>query len=174
MGRMSVKPNKSVYQVRREELELSREEASELTNIPADRIEKLENERAAMYPEDVMDMARGYKAPWLCNYYCSKQCAIGINNVPELEMKDLRQITLEMLAKLNKMRERQDRLIEISVDGRVNDNEIDDFVDIQQNLQEISDLADTLNLWIQKTVENDNIDMEKYNACRERKKKQNK
>lgn len=166
MGRMSVKANKSVYQMRREELDLSREEASDITNIPADRIEKLENDKVAMYPEDVVDMAEGYKAPWLRNYYCSHQCAIGKNTVPELEVKDLRQITLEMLAKLNKMREKQDRLIEISVDGRVNDNEIDDFLDIQRNLEEISMLADTLNLWIQQTVENDNIDIEKYNVKR--------
>lgn len=44
MGRVSIKENKNPYQVRREELGLSREKASEILGaIPPERIEKIEN-----------------------------------------------------------------------------------------------------------------------------------
>ena len=42
MGRASIKENKNVYQLKREELGLSREKASELLEcVPPERIEKI-------------------------------------------------------------------------------------------------------------------------------------
>lgn len=43
-------------------------------------------------------MAEKYKRPSLCNYYCSRQCPIGQQYVPEIEIKELSSIVLEMLA----------------------------------------------------------------------------
>ena len=48
------------------------------------RIEKIENERVEAHPEEILVMADKYKAPELCNYYCSNQCAIGRQYVPEV------------------------------------------------------------------------------------------
>ena len=48
-------------------------------------------------------MADKYKSPELCNYYCSNQCPIGQQYVPEIKMKELPQIILETVASLNKM-----------------------------------------------------------------------
>ena len=42
MGRISTKENKTVYQLARDNLELSREKASELTGIEPYRIERIE------------------------------------------------------------------------------------------------------------------------------------
>ena len=54
MGRASTKENKNAYQLAREELELSREKASELLeSVPADRIEKIENEKTIAHPEEI-------------------------------------------------------------------------------------------------------------------------
>ncbi len=55
MGRASIKENKNVYQLKREEL-----------------------------PEEVLIMADKYKSSELCNYYCSNQCPIGQQYVPEI------------------------------------------------------------------------------------------
>ena len=53
MGRVSVKENKNLYQIKREELGLSREKASELLeSIPPERIEKIENQKSLPHPED--------------------------------------------------------------------------------------------------------------------------
>lgn len=165
MGKMSVKENKSIYQLRREELQLSREAASEATLISADRIEKIENNKTMIYPDDVKAMADGYNAPILCNYYCSHECAIGKEYVPEIKVKDLQQITLETLSLLNSMSSKKDRLVDISIDGKINDSEIDDFVDIQNTLEKISILADSLQFWVNGVIESGDIDVKKYEAA---------
>lgn len=69
------------------------------------------------HPEEVLIMADKYKSPELCNYYCSNQCPIGQQYVPEIKMKELPQIILETVASLNKMNKKQERLIEITADG---------------------------------------------------------
>ena len=99
MARVSTKENKNIYQLTREGLKLSREAASELLeSIPPERIEKIENERSLPHPDEVLVMSDKYKQPSLCNYYCANQCPIGQEYVPEIKVKDLSQIVLEMLA----------------------------------------------------------------------------
>lgn len=78
MPRVSNKESKNIYFSRREELRLTRDQASELLeSIPPERIEKIENERVEPHPEEILIMAQKYKSPELCNYYCSNQCPIG-------------------------------------------------------------------------------------------------
>ena len=102
MGRASTKENKNKYQLIGEELGLSREKASELLEILSpERLEKIENQRAEPHPDEVLLMAQKYKKPSLCNHYCSNQCPIGQQYVPEIQVKELSSIVLEMLASLN-------------------------------------------------------------------------
>ena len=118
MGRGSVRQNKNKFQLIREDLGLSREKAAELLEtVSPERIEKIESGKCAPYPEEVLAFARKYKRPSLCNYYCSQCCPIGKAYVPEVEMKELSAIVLEMLASLNAVDKRKDRLIEITADG---------------------------------------------------------
>ena len=99
MARISTKENKSIYQLRREELGLSREKASELLEgIPPERIERIESGKFTAHPDEVILMADKYNAPQLCNHYCANECEIGKQYVPEIKIKDLSQIVLEMLA----------------------------------------------------------------------------
>ena len=123
MARVSTKENKNIYQLTREGLKLSRDAASELLeSIPPERIEKIENERSLPHPDEVLAMSDKYKQPSLCNYYCANQCPIGQEYVPEIKVKDLSQIVLEMLASLNSMGKQKDRLIEITADGEISMN----------------------------------------------------
>ena len=92
-------------------------------------------------------MAEKYKQPGLCNYYCANQCPIGQEYVPEVKIKDLSQIVLEMLASLNSMNRRKDRLIEITADGVISDDELEDFIRIREELERISIAVETLQLW---------------------------
>lgn len=132
MARVSTKANKNIYHQTREALHLTREAASEvLETIPPERIEKIENERCLPHPDEVLVMAEKYKQPDLCNYYCANQCPIGRQYVPEVKIKDLSQIVLEMLASLNAMNKKKERLIEITVDGVISDDELSDFLFIQ-------------------------------------------
>ena len=165
MGRVSTKKDKNKYQLIREELGLSREKASELLEtIMPERIEKIESGKSLPHPDEVLTMAEKYKSPSICNYYCSRQCPIGQQYVPEIEIKELSSIVLEMLASLNSVNKKKDRLIEITADGRIDNDEIDDFIYIQEELERISITVETLQLWAERMIANGVIDAEAYNA----------
>lgn len=164
MGRSSTRENKTRYQLTREELGLSREKASELLEtIAPERIEKIESERSLPRPDEVLIMAEKYKTPSLCNYFCARQCPIGQQYVPEIRSSELSDIVLKMLASLNAMDRKKERLIEIAADGTISKDEIDDFVRIQKELERISVTVETLQLWVEKMLANDRIDTEAYN-----------
>ena len=153
MGRKSTKENKNIYQTSREEASLTREAASEVLKfISADRIEKIESEKSLPHPDEILAMADCYKNPTLCNYYCSHECPIGQEYVPEVKLKDLSQITLETLASLNALEKEKNRFIEITVDGVISEDEKEDFERIQNQLAQISLAVDSLQLWVQKAV----------------------
>ena len=158
MGRKSVKANKSIYQITREDLGLTREKAAELIpGFSPERLEKIENGRTQIQPEDVMLLAEAYKAPGLCNYYCSQECPIGQQYVPEVKVKDLAQIAIETLNSLNKMSKEKDRLLEIVEDGQVTPDEYNDFFEIKKTLEKISLSVDTLQLWVDKSIAEGNM-----------------
>ena len=165
MARKSTKENKNIYQTTREHLDLTREEASELLEtMSPERIEKIENERSMPHPDEVLLMSDKYRQPMLCNYYCANQCPIGAQYVPEVMVKDLSQIVLETIASLNAVQKKKDRLIEITVDGHISGDELEDFVFIQQELEKISIAVETLQLWCERMLDNGVIDPEQYRA----------
>lgn len=169
MARRSTKENKNIYQTTRENLALTREEASELlVTVSPERIEKIENERTLPHPDEVLVMAEKYRQPSLCNYYCANQCPIGQQYVPEVKIKDLSQIVLEMLASLNSMQKKKDRLIEITVDGEISGDELADFIYIQKELERISIAVETLQLWSEQMLATGKIDPALYKAYKEK------
>ena len=138
MGRKSTKENKNIYQISRENAGLTREAAAEqLAFISSDRIEKVENERSLPHPDEILAMADCYKTPSLCNYYCSHECPIGQEYVPEVTVKDLSVITLEMLSTLNTIFKERDRMIDIAADGKITEDEIPDFLRIKEKLEDM-------------------------------------
>ena len=159
MGKRSIKENKNIYQISREELDLPRAKASELMRyISPDRIEKIENEKSLPHPDEVLIMADSYKKPELPNYYCSHECPIGQKYIPEIEKKDLSQIVLEVLGTLNSIERQKNRLIDITMDGEITDDEYKDFVSIQKLLTNISLTVDALQLWIEKSMVEGKLD----------------
>ena len=165
MARVSTKENKNIYHRTRESLQLTREAASELLeSITPERIEKIENERSLPHADEVLVMAEKYKQPSLCNFYCANQCPIGQQYVPEVTIKDLSQIVLEMLASLNSMNKQKDRLIEITADGKITGDELEDFIYIQEELERISIAVETLQLWSERMLATGMIDAEQYNS----------
>ena len=96
------------------------------------------------------------------NYYCTHQCEIGKDYVPEVKIKELSQIVLETLNLLNQLETRKNKFIEISVDGKITEDEIRDFVDIKIELERISMAIDSLKLWTQKMLSNGTINEDVY------------
>ena len=153
MGRKSTKENKSIWQVTREDLGLTREKAADLIpGFSPERIEKIENGRTQIQPEDVMLLADYYKMPSLRNYYCTNECPIGrLRNLPT-ESKELAQIAVETLNAVNKLEKNKDRLLEIVEDGQVLSDEYADFAEIKSTLDRIALSVSSLQLWVDEQI----------------------
>ena len=150
MGRRSVKDNKNIYQQSRENMGLSREAAEEILSfVSADRIEKIESGKSAPHPDEVLAMEQGYENPELSNYYCTHECPIGMKYVQKAELKELPQLTVELLSALHAMQIEENRLIDISVDGRVNDFERKQFDVILEKLAALDRGIRGMRIWIE-------------------------
>ena len=159
MGRRSTKENKNIYQRSREARELSREAASEaMAFVSPERIEKIESGKSAPHPDEVLSMERVYRAPELSNYFCTHECPIGMKYAPEAKLRDLPQLTVELVSALNAMGEEKDRLIDISVDGRVNDVERKKFDAILDKLARLESAIRSVRIWIEHARHTGKID----------------
>lgn len=167
MGRQSIKPNKSVYQLFREDAGLTREAASDLmVGVSASRIEKIENgQEPTTY--DIIQMSKCYKHPELCNIFCTQKCSIGAKYVQAVDSTELPSIILETIASLNDIQPLTNRLIEITRDGRVSDEEIRDFAIIQKKLNKISAATTALQIWTDRMIYEKNINEEIMKAVKE-------
>ncbi len=77
------------------------------------------------------------------------ECPIGIEYVDEIEEKNISQITLEMMVTINKLVIDRDRLMEITVDGKITEDEYEDFKNIRKHLLEMSQAINSMKLWIE-------------------------
>ncbi len=163
MGRASTKNNKNIYQIARENNNLTLQDAEDCLNgISKERLHRIEYETTQPRPDEILEMADKYKEPAICNYYCSHDCEIGKKYVPEIKTSDLSQIVLKMLASLNSTQDRQKRLIEITADGKIEKDEIKDFITIQKDLEQISQTVEALQLWVEKKLHDGGIDFDEY------------
>ena len=120
------------------------------------RIEKIENGTLNAHPEDVILMADVYNKPELCNYFCTNECQIGKRYVPQVQtVHDLPQIAMELLSNLNSLNRDKERLIDITADGKITEDEKEDFELFRQHLSEMSLAIETLKLWTQQKTGND-------------------
>lgn len=159
MGKRSVKENKNIYQQSRENRGLSREAAGELLQfVSADRIEKIESGKSAPHPDEVLQMEQGYQNPELSNYYCTHECPIGMKYVQKAELKELPQLTVELLSALHALEEEQNRLIDISVDGRVNSFERKQFDVILAKLTVLDRTIRGMRIWIEHALNTGKMD----------------
>ncbi|MDD3360771.1 MAG: helix-turn-helix transcriptional regulator [Hespellia sp.] len=152
MGQKSTRKNKNIYFTSREASGLTRDSAAESLHISRSRLEKIEYDASLPTPEEVIAMSQTYHNPSLCNYYCSHDCSLGRERIPEVKEKNLTQITIEVLATLNELTGNKDRLISIVSDGVISEDELPDFMSIKENLKQMSMVIDSLNLWVEKTL----------------------
>ena len=76
---------------------------------------------------------------------------------------------LDNITSLNSIQKSKERLIEITADGEISDDEIADFVHIQEELERISITVETLQLWSERMLVTGAIDIEAYKAHKEKK-----
>ena len=159
IGKKSVKENKNIYQQYREEANLTRAAVVDITDgmISENRIEKIENGSLNAHPEDIVIMAKAYRRPELCNYFCTKECQIGKKYVPAVEtIHDLPQTTMYLLSSLNSLNRYKERIIDITADGEITEDERNDFEKFRSHLKEMSLAIEALKLWADKELSTNN------------------
>nr|WP_300408710.1 XRE family transcriptional regulator [uncultured Ruminococcus sp.] len=157
------------FQKSRMDASYTQESASnDLNEISLDRIKRIESGSHKIRPSEVCAMADLYHDPTLYNFYCTNVCEIGKKYIPKIETGELQKIVLKMLSSLNSIENTKNRLVDIAVDGEISDEEIDDFVRIQKQLNEISITVEALKLWVDKEIKDGKINMDKYNKSKEK------
>lgn len=140
---------------RTEETEYTREQVAVQTSISSSRLEKIERGKLAVNAQDIVELAEVYKLPSLCNYYCNSECPIGTapdSGISRAADRELPQIVLSLLNSINRLESQKERMVEITVDGKIEDNELRDYLRLEKSLQEISDVAASLSLWVRKQI----------------------
>lgn len=108
MGRKSLKKQKSIYQLSREQAGLTRRVAADRMGFLSEgRIEKIEGGRSQIQPAEVLAMEAAYGDCFLVNRHCTEQCPIGRMTVPVLRRRHPAQIILEILSLQNTLNELQ-------------------------------------------------------------------
>lgn len=161
MGKVSTKENKCVYQLAREELHLTRADATTfipdsdefpgMDGVTESRLVKIEHGDVTVQPEDVVAMAKRYNKPELRNYYCCNECAIGRIDAPEVDLSgSIYEILVNMAVSLENVNHEKIRLMEILEDGKIDSDETADYEKISEELERISMTIEALQLWCEK------------------------
>ena len=161
MGKASVKKDKNIYQLTREELGYSRQKAADMIAeldakeyeiFDESRLLKIEYESVQqIHPEEIVTLAHIYNKPELRNHYCCNQCAIGRIDAPEVTYTEgIHEILVSMAVTLKNVNHNKIRLMEILEDGKISEDEVEDFDKIYEELEHISMTVEALQLWCEK------------------------
>lgn len=142
----------TIYEEARKKKNISREQASEMIgDLSVDQLGRIERgEIQNLTPEYVEKLAEGYEAPYLRNYYCSYECEIGKKkgeNLP-VKTKSISQIAIETYNATKRIEKYKERMLEIVEDEAVSVDEIDDFKEIEANLEKMANIIENFRLWI--------------------------
>ncbi len=150
MPRKSVKKDKNIYFLSRERANLTREAASEIMEyISSDRIERIESEKSEPHPDEVLTMAECYNDPLLANQYCTMECPIGKKYIPKVSDAQLAVIVLQIMDSVNGLSDNKNKLVSITADGIISDEERPEFEKICNQLDQIASAATTLKYWME-------------------------
>lgn len=145
MTRQAIKACGNVYFEARKRAGInSRMEASNHLYVEPETIGKWETNKCVPSPESVLLMSELYGDPLLVNHYCTEKCPIGANCYNKLNNKDLAVVSLQMIRSLRELEEAKDKLLDITEDGVIEDNEmaeldfVMDFFDkMEKTIQEL-------------------------------------
>ena len=157
------KEEKNIFRKYREELGWSQEKAAGMIDtMYPDRLGRIERGEVEPTPDQVYFMSQAYGKPDLLNYYCTEMCYIGKQTGKKIPLKDLEKIVLETIASLNALNRSKDKLIEIAADGVIDNDELHDFILIQNQLDKIALTVSALQLWSEEMLAKGKIDKAAY------------
>lgn len=134
----------------------SREGAAELLGVSVSSLADYELGNTKVIPVDkIVLMADLYNAPELKAWYCTSECPIGKSfPMPSSELSTVERTTLNLLKQLRQgdVEKVREKLIEITADGIISEDERADLADILAYLDKLIKAAGELRLIGQKAM----------------------
>lgn len=157
MGRDSVKATGNMcFECRRNAAKYndslkSREGAAEQLGVSVSSLAEYETGVTKVIPVDkIVLMADLYNSPELELWYCSEECPIGrhVNQLPDYDLPGVEVATLKLLDTMRRVSTEKatESLIHIMADGIVSEDELIQFKDIMEYLDELIRDASRLRL----------------------------
>ena len=141
---------KNVFRNSREEKHLTREKASELCIVLSpSRIEKIESEKSAPRPDEVLCLAKCYCSPELISHYCFNMCDIGKCMPHPTLSQNLSEIIINILSCSDYLEANKSKLIQMTAKATQADlNELlDQFPALLNILSIIQAESVALSIW---------------------------
>lgn len=160
MGRKASKATDNIYYMARCNAALSnnifssREKAAAKLGIERSRLARIELDKIEPYSEEVIIMAREYNAPYLCDNYCNLVCPIGMKRLEEAAkgntkyQESLERLALRFLSSTQCIDDISKKLVDISKDGMVTEDEFNNFHDVLEAMDALSYNIKAIKDWI--------------------------
>ena len=133
--------SQNIYKNARKSAGFTQEKASQLLNVSVDSLRDYEQSQRPV-PSDVASaMCDVYQAPYLAVQHLRLTSDLGKRVVPEIQLKDLPEAVLGVLAAVQRFCAKREAMVEIAADGQIAESE-------QAEWDEIMCLANDLNVAI--------------------------
>lgn len=143
--------SKNIYQAVREMRGLTQETAAELIGVHVDSLRAYENDRRRPADDIVSIMVKVYEYPYLGYHHLMTSPLRYL--LPEVMPYSIEQASMRLvrlMAKFDK-ESQDDKLLEIAEDGLISDDELMQYEDIMEDLDEIIEAALALDFFAKKT-----------------------
>lgn len=130
--------SQNIYKIVRKTAGFTQERAAELLNVSVDALRDYEQGQR-LVPSDVASaMCDVYQAPYLAVQHLRISSELGKKVVPEIQLKDLPEAVLGVLAAVQRFEAKRDAMVAIAADGQITASERAEWEEI---LKMIDNLA---------------------------------
>ncbi len=159
MGRKASKATGNIYYIARIQaaekngIFTSREKAAVQLGIERSRLARIELDKIEPYAEEVLIMSKEYNAPYLCEDFCNNICPIGMERIlgeakKRVKTDSLERLSLRFLSSVQSIDDISRKLVDISKDGQVTEEEYENFHKVLNAMDELSENIKSIKAYI--------------------------
>lgn len=124
----------NIYKNARKSAGFTQEKAAQLLSVSVDSLRDYEQSQRPV-PSDVASaMCDVYQAPYLAVQHLRRSSELGKRVVPEIQLKDLPEAVLSVLAAVQRFIVKRDAMIEIVADGKIEEDEQAEWDEIMDRM----------------------------------------
>lgn len=128
---------RNIYQIAREGAGITQERSAELIGLSVESIRSYESEKRVPADDTVIKMVDIYNANYLAYQHLKYKTQVGNRVLPEVEEMPLSEAALRMIHELNDCMNYQASIVEIAMDGKVDESEKEDWLEVRQRCKSL-------------------------------------